>query len=34
MAASLLVILPVVIVFIALQRNFIEGISMTGIGGR
>jgi ABC-type glycerol-3-phosphate transport system permease component len=34
MAASLLVILPVVIVFITLQRNFIEGISMTGMGGR
>ncbi len=34
MAASLMVMLPVLIVFIALQRNFIEGISLSGMGGR
>jgi len=34
MAASLLVILPVVVVFITMQRHFIEGISISGIGGR
>ena len=34
MAASLMVMLPVLIVFVALQRNFIEGISLSGMGGR
>ncbi len=34
MAASLMVMLPVLVVFIALQRNFIEGISLSGMGGR
>jgi multiple sugar transport system permease protein len=34
MAASLLVMLPVLIVFVTMQRNFIEGITLTGMGGR
>jgi multiple sugar transport system permease protein len=34
MAVSLLVMLPVLIVFLAFQRYFIEGISITGMGGR
>ncbi len=34
MAASLLVMLPVVIIFIAFQRYFIEGVTLTGMGGR
>jgi multiple sugar transport system permease protein len=34
MAASILVMLPVLIVFVTLQRNFIEGISLSGMGGR
>jgi multiple sugar transport system permease protein len=34
MAASLVVMLPVLIVFIAFQQYFIEGISITGMGGR
>jgi ABC-type glycerol-3-phosphate transport system permease component len=34
MAASIMVMLPVLIVFVALQRHFIEGISLSGMGGR
>jgi multiple sugar transport system permease protein len=34
MAASLLVILPVLIVFATMQRHFVEGISISGMGGR
>jgi multiple sugar transport system permease protein len=34
MAASLIVMLPVLIVFVAFQQYFIEGISITGMGGR
>jgi multiple sugar transport system permease protein len=34
MAASLVVMLPVVIVFILFQRYFIEGVTLTGMGGR
>lgn len=34
MAASLMVMLPVLIVFMLLQRNFVEGISLSGMGGR
>jgi multiple sugar transport system permease protein len=34
MAISLLVMLPVLVVFLAFQRYFIEGISITGMGGR
>ena len=34
MAASLLVMLPVLIIFIAFQRYFLEGISFSGMGGR
>jgi multiple sugar transport system permease protein len=34
MAASLVVMLPVLIIFIAFQQYFIEGISITGMGGR
>ncbi len=33
MAASTIVILPVIVLFILAQRGFIEGISMTGIKG-
>jgi multiple sugar transport system permease protein len=33
MAASVLFILPVVVVFLAAQRTFIQGISMTGLKG-
>jgi multiple sugar transport system permease protein len=34
MAASLVVMLPVLVVFIVFQRYFIEGITITGLGGR
>jgi multiple sugar transport system permease protein len=34
MAASLVVMLPVLVVFLFFQRYFIEGISITGMGGR
>lgn len=34
MAASLMVMLPVLIVFIAFQQYFIEGITFSGMGGR
>ncbi|MBN2047001.1 MAG: carbohydrate ABC transporter permease, partial [Anaerolineaceae bacterium] len=34
MAASLMVMLPVLIVFISFQQYFIEGISITGMGGK
>ncbi len=34
MAASLITMLPVLVVFITLQRHFIEGISISGMGGR
>lgn len=34
MAASLIVMLPVIIVFILFQRYFIEGVTLTGMGGR
>ena len=34
MAASLVVMLPVVLIFIMFQRYFIEGVTMTGMGGR
>jgi multiple sugar transport system permease protein len=34
MAASVLLILPVVILFFFAQRSFIQGISTTGMGGR
>jgi multiple sugar transport system permease protein len=34
MAASLVVMLPVVNVFILFQRCFIEGVPLTGPGGR
>ncbi|RPI33620.1 MAG: carbohydrate ABC transporter permease [Chloroflexota bacterium] len=34
MAASLLVMLPVLLVFVLFQRYFIEGISFSGMGGR
>ena len=33
MAASMVVILPTLILFLAAQRQFIEGISRTGIRG-
>jgi multiple sugar transport system permease protein len=34
MAASLVVMLPVVLVFVLFQRYFIEGVTLTGMGGR
>jgi multiple sugar transport system permease protein len=34
MAASLLVMLPVLTVFLSMQRHFIQGISISGMGGR
>ena len=34
MAASLIVILPVLIVFVSFQQYFIEGITFTGMGGQ
>lgn len=34
MAASFVVMLPVVIIFILFQRYFIEGVTLTGMGGR
>jgi multiple sugar transport system permease protein len=34
MAGSLVVMLPVLIVFIIFQRFFIEGVTLTGMGGR
>ncbi len=34
MAASLLVMLPVLIIFISFQRYFIEGVTFSGMGGR
>lgn len=34
MAATTLVVLPVIVLFFFTQRYFIEGVSLTGIGGR
>jgi ABC-type glycerol-3-phosphate transport system permease component len=34
MAASLVIMMPVVVVFVAYQRYFIEGVTLTGMGGR
>jgi multiple sugar transport system permease protein len=34
MAASLVVMLPVIAVFVLFQRYFIEGVTITGMGGR
>jgi ABC-type glycerol-3-phosphate transport system permease component len=34
MAASLVVMLPTVIIFLLFQRYFIEGVTLTGMGGR
>ncbi|MEO8286089.1 MAG: carbohydrate ABC transporter permease [Chloroflexota bacterium] len=34
MAASLVVMLPVLIIFIIFQRYFIEGVTLSGMGGR
>lgn len=34
MAASTLVVLPIIILFFFTQRYFIEGVSLTGLGGR
>lgn len=34
MAASLVVMTPVVIIFLLFQRYFIEGVTLTGMGGR
>jgi ABC-type glycerol-3-phosphate transport system permease component len=34
MAGSLVVMMPVIIVFVVFQRYFIEGVTLTGMGGR
>ena len=34
MAASLVVMLPVILIFVCFQRYFIEGVTLTGMGGR
>lgn len=34
MAASTLVVLPIIVLFFFTQRYFIEGVSLTGLGGR
>jgi multiple sugar transport system permease protein len=34
MAGSLVIMMPVIVVFIMFQRYFIEGVTMTGMGGR
>ena len=34
MAASTLVVLPILTLFFFTQRYFIEGVSLTGLGGR
>jgi multiple sugar transport system permease protein len=34
MAASLVVMAPVIVIFIVFQRYFIEGVTLTGMGGR
>jgi multiple sugar transport system permease protein len=34
MAASLVVMLPIIIIFLLFQRYFIEGVTLTGMGGR
>jgi ABC-type glycerol-3-phosphate transport system permease component len=34
MAASTVAIIPVLVVFFLAQRMFIEGISITGMGGK
>lgn len=34
MAASLVVMLPVLVIFLLFQRYFVEGINITGMGGR
>ena len=34
MAASTVVMLPMIIIFLLFQRYFIEGVTLTGMGGR
>jgi len=34
MAAATVIMIPVLLLFFAAQRVFIEGISITGMGGR
>ena len=34
MAASLVVMLPVIVIFVVFQRYFIEGVALSGMGGR
>ena len=34
MAASFVVMLPVLVVFVLFQRYFIEGVTLAGMGGR
>jgi multiple sugar transport system permease protein len=34
MAASVMVVLPIIVLFFFTQRYFIEGVSLTGLGGR
>ena len=33
MAASLVVILPIIVLFFVLQRYFVEGVTLTGVKG-
>lgn len=33
MAASLVVILPIILIFFVLQRYFVEGVTLTGVKG-
>jgi multiple sugar transport system permease protein len=34
MAASMMVVIPVILLFVFNQRYFVEGIKLSGIGGR
>jgi multiple sugar transport system permease protein len=34
MAGSTLAVLPIIVVYLAAQRYFVEGIQLTGLGGR
>jgi len=34
MAASMLILLPLVVIYVVAQRAFVSGIVLTGFGGR
>lgn len=34
LAAAVIASVPLVVAFLVLQRNFVKGISLTGLGGR